>query len=66
MGFSFIVVTNQSGIARGIYNIDNYHHLNNWMINELKNEVLTFLTLFSAPTVQMMVANAGNQNLGCL
>jgi len=39
MGFSFIVVTNQSGIARGIYNIDNYHHLNNWMIGDKEVDI---------------------------
>jgi len=49
MGFSFIVVTNQSGIARGIYNEDNYHHLNNWMINEFKRKGIDILDTFFCP-----------------
>ena len=48
-GFSFIVVTNQSGIARGIYNIDKYHHLNNWMINEFKKRGIDILDTFFCP-----------------
>lgn len=31
MGFKLAVVTNQSGIARGLYSEDDFHHLTEWM-----------------------------------
>lgn len=31
MGFALVVVTNQSGIARGMYSEDDFHHLTEWM-----------------------------------
>ncbi|PMG76255.1 D-glycero-beta-D-manno-heptose-1,7-bisphosphate 7-phosphatase [Shewanella sp. 10N.286.51.B7] len=31
MGYKIVVVTNQSGIARGMYSEDDFHHLTEWM-----------------------------------
>ncbi|WP_144209009.1 D-glycero-beta-D-manno-heptose 1,7-bisphosphate 7-phosphatase [Shewanella donghaensis] len=31
MGYMIVVVTNQSGIARGMYSEDDFHHLTEWM-----------------------------------
>nr|WP_160054269.1 D-glycero-beta-D-manno-heptose 1,7-bisphosphate 7-phosphatase [Shewanella litoralis] len=31
MGYLLVVVTNQSGIARGMYSEDDFHHLTEWM-----------------------------------
>jgi D-glycero-D-manno-heptose 1,7-bisphosphate phosphatase len=31
MGFKLVVVTNQSGIARGLYSEDDFHRLTEWM-----------------------------------
>jgi len=33
-GFLVVVVTNQSGIGRGYYSLDDFHRLNRWMMNE--------------------------------
>jgi len=39
-GFLLIIITNQSGIARGYYSLADYEMLNHWMLNELiKNGV---------------------------
>ena len=35
-GFTIFIVTNQSGIARGYYNENDFHNLMKYMINELK------------------------------
>jgi D-glycero-D-manno-heptose 1,7-bisphosphate phosphatase len=38
--FCFFIVTNQSGIGRGIYSEQDFIKLNNWMINEfLRNKI---------------------------
>lgn len=39
-GYSLIIITNQSGIARGYYSEQEFHELTKWMLNELdKNDV---------------------------
>ena len=37
-GFKLIIVTNQSGIARGMYSIEDFYKMNNWMINYLRSK----------------------------
>lgn len=37
-GYILIIITNQSGIARGYYTEDDYKKLNNWMLEELKKQ----------------------------
>lgn len=38
MGYMSIVITNQSGIARGMYTEDEFRELNDWMIKDLKQK----------------------------
>ena len=35
-GFILLIITNQSGIARGYYQEEDFHTLNRWMLNTLK------------------------------
>ena len=35
-GMPYVVVTNQSGIARGLYTLDDYHRVNDRMLERLK------------------------------
>lgn len=35
--FQLVIITNQSGIARGYYTEEEYANLNNWMIEDLKS-----------------------------
>ena len=35
-GYKLIIITNQSGIARGYYTEEDFHKLNDWMIDTLK------------------------------
>ena len=35
-GFKIIVITNQAGIARGIYTEDDFEKLNSWMLSEFE------------------------------
>lgn len=36
MGFRIIVVTNQSGIARGLFSVEDFDRLTRWMMEELR------------------------------
>jgi D-glycero-D-manno-heptose 1,7-bisphosphate phosphatase len=38
LGFRIVIVTNQSGIARGFYTEDDYHKLMQWMRKQFRNE----------------------------
>ena len=48
-GFLVIVVTNQSGIARGYYGEDSVRRLHDWMNEELKKEGAHLDALFYCP-----------------
>ncbi len=49
LGYSLIIITNQSGIARGYYNEDDFHLVNNWMIDQFENQGVSILDVFFCP-----------------
>lgn len=49
MGYEFIIVTNQSGIARGYYTEDDLEKLHTEMSNYLKNEGIEILDIYYCP-----------------
>ncbi|CAC9533841.1 D-glycero-beta-D-manno-heptose-1,7-bisphosphate 7-phosphatase (EC 3.1.3.82) [uncultured Gammaproteobacteria bacterium] len=49
LGFKIIVITNQSGIARGYYNRSDFDKLNAWMVNEFKQNKVDILDVFYCP-----------------
>jgi len=48
-GYQIIVITNQSGIGRGLYSIDQFHELNDWMIAYLESKKIYLLDVFYCP-----------------
>jgi len=48
-GFQIIIVTNQSGIARGFYKEKDFYKLTNWMLNEFKTNNVNILDVFHCP-----------------
>ncbi len=48
-GFLLIIITNQSGIARGYYTEEQYHVLNNWMLEELKKNDVNIDAVYYCP-----------------
>ena len=47
-----VIVTNQSGIGRGIFTLDDYIKLNNWMLSEFQKEQVSITKVYfceSAP-----------------
>ena len=48
-GFKLIVITNQSGIARGYYTEEDFHILNDWMLDTLKNKGISISAVYYCP-----------------
>lgn len=48
-GYEIIIVTNQSGIARGYYTQKDYETLNIWMLNQFKSKNIDILDVFHCP-----------------
>jgi len=52
LGFQIIVITNQSGIARGKYREEDFHEVNKWMLDKFQKENVRILDVFFCPHVQ--------------
>lgn len=48
-GFLLIIVTNQSGIARGYYSEDDFMKLTEWMFSEFANQRIELTKLYACP-----------------
>lgn len=48
-GYKLIIVTNQSGIARGYYTEDDYIKLNNWMLEDLRKSGIDIVGTYYCP-----------------
>ena len=48
-GFLVFIVTNQSGIARGLYTEKNYQSLTRWMISRFKQEGIIIAKVYHCP-----------------
>jgi D-glycero-D-manno-heptose 1,7-bisphosphate phosphatase len=49
LGYKLVVVTNQAGIARGLYAEDDYQTLMTWMRGELRREGVEFDAVYHCP-----------------
>lgn len=49
MGYLLIIVTNQSGIARGYYSEEELHQLNEWMISDLDTKGVKISKVYYCP-----------------
>lgn len=48
-GYLLIVITNQSGIARGYFSEDDFHHLNHWMLEQFKQYGVNISAVYYCP-----------------
>jgi D-glycero-D-manno-heptose 1,7-bisphosphate phosphatase len=48
-GYLLFVITNQAGIARGYYTEDDFHILNNWMLEQFKNSGSHITKVYYSP-----------------
>ena len=49
LNYQIIVITNQSGIGRGYYDEGDFHIVNNWMLEQFKNQGIKILNVFFCP-----------------
>ena len=49
LGYEIIIITNQSGIARGYYAEEDYQKLTKWYLDDLKNKGVEILDVFHCP-----------------
>ena len=65
LGYKLIVVTNQSGIARGYYQEEDFHTITKWMLVQFNNNDVDILDVFFAHTVQSQLVCAVSLNRVC-
>jgi D-glycero-D-manno-heptose 1,7-bisphosphate phosphatase len=49
LGYKIIIITNQSGIARGYYDENEFYKLTKWMLGQFKNNNIDILDIFHCP-----------------
>ena len=49
LGYSIIIVTNQSGISRGYYSENDFQTITNWMLAQFKKNNINILDVFYCP-----------------
>jgi D-glycero-D-manno-heptose 1,7-bisphosphate phosphatase len=49
LGYKIIIITNQSGIARGYFTEKDFQKLNHWMLNQFKEKNIKILDVFHCP-----------------
>ena len=49
IGYLLIIITNQSGIARGYYTLDDFYKINAWMIQELEKHCVRIDAVYFCP-----------------
>ncbi len=48
-GYLLIIVTNQAGIGRGYYTVKDFCLLNNWMLQQFKDQGITIAKVYFSP-----------------
>ncbi len=49
LGFKLVVITNQAGIGRGYYTEADYHHLNEWMLEQFRANGIVIDRVYHCP-----------------
>ena len=49
LGYQIIIISNQSGIARGYFTLFDYEKLTKWMLNQFSKKNISILDVFFCP-----------------
>ena len=63
--YKLIIITNQSGIARGYYKEEDFLKLNNWMVSILKEQGVTIAGVYYCPHLPDADVEAYRTECGC-
>ena len=66
LGYKIIIVSNQSGIARGLYSINDYQKLTKWMLNEFEDNNVLITDIFYCPHDPKSLCKCRKPNPGML
>ena len=64
-GFLLIIITNQSGIARGYYSIKDFRRLNTWMLRELKKNGVIITDTYFCPHLPEATISRYRKDCNC-
>ena len=64
-GYMLIIVTNQSGIARGYYTEGECHSLNDWMLSQLKKQGVIIAQIYYCPHLPNAEVEAYRKDCNC-
>ena len=66
LGYSLVIITNQSGIGRGYYTKEDFDILTSWMIQEFEKKGIKISAVYYCPHSPQEECNCRKPNLGMI
>jgi D-glycero-D-manno-heptose 1,7-bisphosphate phosphatase len=66
LGYKFVIITNQSGIGRGYYTLEQYNILTLWMKEQFKEKGIDILEVYCCPHSPKQNCNCRKPNIGMI
>jgi len=66
LGYKFVIITNQSGIARGYYTIEQYNILTQWMKEQLNENNIDIVEVYCCPHAPDQGCHCRKPNIGMI
>ena len=66
LGYSIVIVTNQSGISRNLYKEEDFQNLTTWMLEEFKKNDVAILDVYHCPHGPNSLCNCRKPQPGML
>lgn len=66
LGYKFIIITNQSGIGRGYYTLEQYNQLTQWMKQQFKENNIDIVEVYCCPHAPTQSCQCRKPNIGMI